>query len=116
MPGRGSQAQEVHEVKRKMSSQKCPLIATVYTGSNGTQFAVGLSSSPNPIDASFAIFIKPTGTERIHLTVSNEPLRNAYEQRLCNSQTAMPHHRLPGPRNTTAPQLHSVPKKFPGLV
>lgn len=72
----------------------------------------GLFSSPNLIDASFAIFMKQQQEQKVFI----ELLRNACEQKLCNSQTAMPHHKPTRPRNTKTPKLCSVPRKFPGLT
>lgn len=57
-----------------------------------------------------------TITESIHLTVSSELLKRAYEQRLCNSHMAIFYHQPASLRNTVTPKLHSVPRKFPGMA
>lgn len=57
-PSRGSQAQEVHKVKRKTSSQRCPLMLSCTLCRMEQNFVFGLASSLNLIDALYAIFIK----------------------------------------------------------
>lgn len=99
-----------------MSCQRCPLITIMYMGLSGTEFAVWAVFLSQPHRCSFCYFYQvTTRTRSIHLTMSSEFLRNASEQRLCNSQTARRHQPI-SPRNTITPKSCSIPRKFPGLA